>query len=136
MMLCRRTQRDFPDSVVEYLTNMQCRRHQTLVMGMSCMLTTWHCAGMKGLASRSSGKYLASSKSSPNLQGPPRADTLCVLGKECRSRRRLATADNDASGPPAPSADLKGVHRPSFLVYLADLADLKSLHRARHYVSA
>ena len=69
------------------------------------------CAGVKGLASRSSGRYLASSKSSPNLLVPS-ADTVCVLGKECRSRRRIATADNDASGPPASLAELKGAHSP------------------------
>ena len=87
---------------------------------------------MKGLVTRGSGKYLASSKSSPNLQGPPRADTVCVLGKECRSRRRLATADNDASGPPASAADLKGAPRPNIRLIWIDLADLEGLQRVRH----
>ncbi len=81
----------------------------SLCTAIACMLMARFCAGVKGLASRSSGKYLASSKSSPNLLVPS-ADTVCVLGKECRSRRRLATADQDASGPPASLAELKGAH--------------------------
>ena len=61
-----------------------------------------------GSAKRGSGKWLAPSRSSPNLGGPPRGDTLCVLGKECRSRRRLQTAAGEAGVPEANLAALKG----------------------------
>ena len=65
------------------------------------------CAGLRG-AGRS-GKWLTSSKSSPNLQVPPSSD-IVVLGKECRSRRCLTIADDEATGSNTSLPELKGVH--------------------------
>ena len=61
------------------------------------------------MASASSARLLAPSRSSPNLYAPS-ADTVCVLGRECRSRRRLVTADSDVGSLPPSLADLKGAH--------------------------